>query len=308
MTVRQDIYSTDLINSTRKQLRLFYPLVGITALLLAWLTVGLGPSTWWLLLQVIKQFSQLWSQHGVIVLWSLILLVAQSLLLLAAWILLIWIAASGGSHFYAVLPEAAMRARSMSMPKSPPFVFSDAEAVVPYQPASPQPVLVAPQQSLSALETVQNPQVEQSAAASPLPFDAAQVKISEVIVHPPHTAYTSAAPMGNHLWLSDKPAVSPVPPRSQDEERSSDPFAVHQDEPGDPFAVHEDVLKTFMQEIPPMQADKRQEQTSLANEQDHSFVFGNPFDGPLPDVFEHDEDLKRSIAQRNIKPRPGHAP
>jgi hypothetical protein len=176
----------------------------------------------------------------------------------------------------------------------------------------PQPALVASQQSLSTLETVQNPLVGQPAAASPLPFDAAQAKISEVIVQPPQTVHASAAPMRNHLWLSDKPAVSPDPPRAQyrqqDDGRSSDPFAVHKDEPSDPFAAHEDILQTFMQEIPPMQADKRQEQTSLANEQDQSFVFGNPFDGPLPDVFEHDEDLKRSIAQQNIKPHPGHAP
>jgi hypothetical protein len=63
-----------------------------------------------------------------------------------------------------------------------------------------------------------------------------------------------------------------------------------------------------MQENPLMQTGEQQGQTPFASEQDQSFVFGNPFDGPLPDVFEHDEDLKRSIAQQNIKPHTDHAP
>jgi hypothetical protein len=33
------------------------------------------------------------------------------------------------------------------------------------------------------------------------------------------------------------------------------------------------------------------------------YVFGSPFDGPLPDIFEHDEDLKRAISEQS-KRRP----
>jgi hypothetical protein len=32
-------------------------------------------------------------------------------------------------------------------------------------------------------------------------------------------------------------------------------------------------------------------------EDDNPFVFGNPFDGPLPDVFRYDADLKRSVME-----------
>jgi hypothetical protein len=36
----------------------------------------------------------------------------------------------------------------------------------------------------------------------------------------------------------------------------------------------------------------------VENEEDDSpFVFGNPFDGPLPEVFKYDADLRRSVPE-----------
>jgi hypothetical protein len=79
----------------------------------------------------------------------------------------------------------------------------------------------------------------------------------------------------------EKQAV--VPPPLQD-----DPFAVVED---DPFVVKEDVLNVFEEE--PAQQEEEQEASD-----DAVFVFGNPFEGPLPDVFMEDEDLKRSVMEQ----------
>jgi hypothetical protein len=78
-----------------------------------------------------------------------------------------------------------------------------------------------------------------------------------------------------------RPKQQPTPP-------PDDPFSVIED---DPFAVKEDVLHVFEQEEP-------EEHTPEPD--DPVFVYGNPFEGPLPDVFMHDEDLKRSIEEQNI--------
>ena len=40
------------------------------------------------------------------------------------------------------------------------------------------------------------------------------------------------------------------------------------------------------------------QQAALSDESTQVFVFGNPFEGPLPDVFQHDEDLKRSLLEQ----------
>jgi hypothetical protein len=40
------------------------------------------------------------------------------------------------------------------------------------------------------------------------------------------------------------------------------------------------------------------QQAALSDGPTQAFVFGNPFEGPLPDVFQHDEDLKRSLLEQ----------
>lgn len=124
---------------------LFCLLVGGTALLLAWLSVGFAPSTWWLLFQAIRQFNTLWIDQGTSVLWSLLLLIVQSLLLLAAWVLLIRVAVREGSRFYA-----------MQSIKAQQFVAASTTAVAAMMPA-PSPsapispsLLEAPTQILPA--------------------------------------------------------------------------------------------------------------------------------------------------------------
>jgi hypothetical protein len=90
------------------------------------------------------------------------------------------------------------------------------------------------------------------------------------------------------------PVASPKRQPKQPAPQQRDPFSVVED---DPFAVQEDVLHVFEQEDPEEQMQAEEEQ---ASEDDPVFVYGNPFEGPLPDVFMHDEDLKRSIEEQNI--------
>jgi hypothetical protein len=90
------------------------------------------------------------------------------------------------------------------------------------------------------------------------------------------------------------PAARPKRQPKQPSPPQDDPFSVIED---DPFAVKEDVLHVFEQEDP---EEQMQEEDEQAAEDDPVFVYGNPFEGPLPDVFMHDEDLKRSIEEQNI--------
>jgi hypothetical protein len=94
-----------------------------------------------------------------------------------------------------------------------------------------------------------------------------------------------------------------------------------------PFNVQRDVLEMFQQERslaaplssgsqpapsskPAAQLDEPEARKPSAQPDEprpsgntSEYVFGNPFDGPLPDIFEHDEDLKRAISEQS-KRRP----
>lgn len=102
----------------------------------------------------------------------------------------------------------------------------------------------------------------------------------------------------------------------------------------DPFAVQDDVMNLFSADDPfhkvlpnsRLQENSEEQQSSATGiasrsaslqngnqqenalpdqseqddefDEDDPFVFGNPFSGPLPEVFHHDEDLKRSIVEQ----------
>lgn len=68
--------------------------------------------------------------------------------------------------------------------------------------------------------------------------------------------------------------------------------------PLDPFAVQPDLLDLFagsdpLSVEPALQSPQTRE---AAKATESEFVFGNPFEGPLPEVFEYDTDLKQSLA------------
>src|SRR5712692_10156360 len=90
----------------RRQSTQFYLQAGGTVLLLAWLSIGLTPSTWGLLFQIISRFKILWAQQGVNTLWALLLLIGQSFLLLAAWVLLIVVVVRESAYLRALRPAS----------------------------------------------------------------------------------------------------------------------------------------------------------------------------------------------------------
>jgi len=361
----------DQIHYLRRQSTQFYLLAGGTALLLAWLSVGLTPSTWGLLFQIISQFKMLWTQQSVNTLWALLLLIGQSLLLLAAWVLLIGIVIRESVYLRALLPVSPPPTPTAyaAMPVPPPV---EAATLVLSQPAPvtfgppPPPPPPSTWETASATEqiTLIPDQVkaqdvsplaqmlridEQCTVVSPRSFrktrlspstPSAQVKppgaakqASEMPtqIRPPSTPDTSdsSSQQGSDLYEGigvfgqEEQIPFPEPQQipqtqigQQEQQRQQKPSRrpKWQDEDvlSNPFAPNEDVLGLSLQEKLLQGASDHMEQTQPTpqdSEQDEVFVFGNPFEGALPDVFEHDEDLKRSLLEQSdegqASPGPG---
>ncbi len=109
---------------------------------------------------------------------------------------------------------------------------------------------------------------------------------------------TLLAPNGPVTHWQKQPSSPALQPKAQ---RLQQPSA---EGPKDPFAINEDAVKMFL-ENPILPVKALPESKLSTNPPRPEFVFGNPFEGLLPDVFEHDEDLKRSIKEQhlNIHPR-----
>ncbi|HLZ63269.1 MAG TPA: hypothetical protein VKR06_40570 [Ktedonosporobacter sp.] len=60
--------------------------------------------------------------------------------------------------------------------------------------------------------------------------------------------------------------------------------------------------RALPQKAQPVQPELEEEADDEAADQS-LFLYGNPFDGPLPDVFEHDEELKRAIREQQEPPQ-----
>ncbi len=293
MQERQDRQIIQSASSIRRQLGQLYLLVGGTALLLAWLSVGLSPSTWWLLIQIIRQINVLWARQGASILGMLLLLVIQSLLLLSAWIVLIWVALRESSRLYALLPGIAK-----PIPVTP-------VAVTAPQPMQDSPMPVRPDLPVTA-SPVQSSLIEQPAGVQSQHFRKTQMAPLKGTAQMPQITHVSEVPTQYNV----SPAFDVPGPQN---EAVMFPVQDHMQQVkideavvNNPFTVHENVMEAFLQENPLKKAEGSLEQMRLADEPEQKFVFGDPFEGPLPDVFEHDADLKRSVDQQGIKPRPGH--
>jgi hypothetical protein len=368
----QNIPSTRPASSVGRLWLHFYLPVGGTCLLLLWLSVGLAPSTWWLLFQAIRQFSTLWAQQGASVLWSFLLLIVQSLLLLAAWVLLIRLTLKEKARFKKAkqvpLPSVAVMAAD---PPAPPQLASSLpllEAPTLIQPAQTLPVADQPTK-LEVPPPVQAPRAEQHSPVrflsmrkkrqvssnpdlvtpttrlSEAPTQISAANIAEFPTQqeipsgrPAQSAFSSQLSASNseqkHVKKQVKPrekanqALPKEPERNVPYEASNsyslpdifaqveqipfpEPHLMGQEKQSnnaadDPSAIPEDILRLFRQEDSPEEVEHQEVQAEPPGEQDPLFVYGNPFEGPLPDVFEHDEDLKRSIAEQGIQPIPGN--
>jgi hypothetical protein len=358
MRSTQSVYGEPSVR--RKSIQL-YLLLAAAALVLVWLTVGTGPSTWGLLLQVIIHLNGLWAQQGVGALGVLMLLFVQSLLLLAAWLLFILIAVGEISRLYTILPENERPALVL------PALLSEAPTVI--QPglmtAVPSPY-VSP-----VFPPAQSPQIEPPAAHyRPGTYRKTRIGPVEQGSQVEQTAYMTGVTQQNDImpsldalrsldWQEAFP-VAPdytelsfpqqehLPEQGREEEQTkttsdatsvsdhaandTTPLNVHSpyevtnvykqleqgldQEPhlvpeergdggilNDPFAVYENAIETMQHEKPVEEAKAQLKPKQPAKEQDQEFVFGNPFEGPLPDVFEHDVDLKRSLVERESNSR-----
>ncbi len=85
-----------------------------------------------------------------------------------------------------------------------------------------------------------------------------------------------------------RPGISTVPRRGG--KRLENPF----DGEGPP--VSESPVKVSQDQLKVIVEQEEQPEEDI-EENDSPFVFGNPFDGPLPEVFKYDADLKRSVME-----------
>jgi hypothetical protein len=375
--------AVQLASSIKRQFMLFCLLTGSTALLLAWLSIGFAPSTWWLLFQAIRQFSVLWADQRTRLLWSLLLLIVQSLLLLQAWVLLIRVAVREGSRLYALLSKndqqvmaAPTASVAATMPASAPSATTPPSplADVPTQLIQPTPTAPTPDQSLepTVLPPVQTFPDRQLADAQSQPLRKTRLASSKQIAGAAELMHniaeaptqmnalpspdTQASAQETSLdypvqlsfpsqqsifvpeqaeFLEQTIQTSPEEASRNDPYEEFNPYAVNdvfgqeeqisfpelelrstkQDKlisystdaslaiPGNMArqfqqeGLREEVGQPGKQESFQEEAKQPEQQEQPAEEQEQLFVFGNPFEGPLPDVFEHDEDLKRSILE-----------
>lgn len=328
----QNRLPVDLMHALKKQSTQFYLMVGGAVLLLAWLSVGLTPSTWGLLFQVIGQFKVLSAQYGTSAVWALLVLIGQSLLLLAAWVLLIGIVVRGSARFQAAQPSTyyTYAPPASPLPVAPPSSasLSAQGAQIDEQPTiivPPEPPMEVRPQSFSVQPARADQVAEMATQITPLPSPDMQ----QPALPKPFDPYAPT-----RIFGQAQPAPGPdlgeiaEMQRAQNRrpERSAPlkPSKWQNDDPSiDPFAPHEDILSSSLQENPLLPTGDRPEQTpqtpptelvrseqaveptqqgkqpAPANKKEDVFVFGNPFEGALPDVFEHDEDLKRSLKEQN---------
>lgn len=293
---RPDMQPGHPIGTARRQWGGFFLVIGGTGLFLVWLSVGLAPSTWWLLFQVFRQFNALWAQQGVSVLGLLLLLIVQLLLSLSAWILLIRVAAREGTRLYArqrisVSIDSNVTINQSSHPEQPPL--PGVQVTLMSAPSDTSKGGSPPaQSSLTGPGTITPPAVHKTPAAS-----------SEQTVQTPPVASATEVPLQHHTPLSsdapeflfqEKQMLPSTRHRAQQRHGNGENWS-------DPFIVHEDMVTMFLQENPPVKIGAQEEKKQLAGEPMQEFVFGNPFEGILPDVFEHDDDLKRSIREQHTK-------
>ncbi len=133
--------------------------------------------------------------------------------------------------------------------------------------------------------------------------------VVDALAAPPASASKAPVPSVE----PQKTASSEVPPekektrtakgirQSDHSMTATDPYAVQPD----PYAVQVDLFESLPEEE---EEDEKPSEPSAQRPEESSFIFGNPFDGPLPDVFEHDEDLKRALQQEKASPKGPKAP
>jgi hypothetical protein len=187
----------------------------VVALLILWLSGGIPPTSWRLLFQMFALWPEVQSEQGGGVFLSLVVVIAQALLILGAWIMLV----------IAIRREVDMARERQSQIR-----------------------IAALQAKLAASNATETP----SQSVSNIPN-------------------------------SSQPVVQPAQPM----------VPVAPDEPGELFDMSQAIFDLLPEEKEPGAESVEKKKESV--EQEHVFVFGNPFEGELPEIFDYDTDLKREL-------------
>ena len=315
--------NTQLVDpgTVRKQWIEFALLIGGTGLLLAIVFVGLALPVWRLLFQTLRQFAMLQAQQGIGAAGLLCLLVFQAGFSLAAWGLFAWIAVRGGMRLRATASHAnsqfdmppMMDAAALNQPIAPAQVAGQTAVPGLSMPPTVVQTPTVPPQPLPHVQVTMMPDPFEKLAFMQYPFTAprtaapvSQAPIptaEEQKVHPKRAEVTNEATVlrPNPLSSNNRTSRWQEPP-SHLSQQATQRQPGNSETQGDPFAVNEDAVKLFLRENALPKSKEQPEQKPGFGIPNPEFLFGNPFEGLLPDVFEHDEDLKRSIKEqhRNI--------
>ncbi|GCF06805.1 hypothetical protein [Dictyobacter arantiisoli] len=279
--------------STREQLAVRLGIIFLAAVLIIWLSGGFPPTVWTLLIKIFLYWNVYWStkHNGLGV--PLIILIIQSLLLLVAWILLIVSVVreirgflSPEDYSSPIEPVPAVQAVQTPEPAA-------VENVVSRSKTARQATQMLPPTPTATRKRAPAPDATENTGSLRNPFEIdTQPTVVKAGTRKQTTAKKSSDASNSRTTKVPEPASKAYTPR-------------------DPFDVQLDVLDLFDQaqqsEDDPFSHDKvdiAEEQTIVEEpeqEEPAEFVYGNPFEGPLPEVFEYDADLKRSVDDMNTE-------
>jgi hypothetical protein len=240
----------------------------LTSLLVLWLSGGFPPTNWQLLAQVLLHPSAYRTTQGASLSEVLTILWVQSLLLLLVWLSLLVLILRA---LFDLPGRAVHSARPRSLSAG---VALAASAISGGARSKPDP-LKNPFENL-ARRTPQHGTITLGKPAAT------------------KNGAQGAGQMTERAATTSRGAAGSAPVRA----------AQAQSGPLDPFAVQPDLLDLFAGSDPlsAEPAPQFPEAQASSKATPPEFVFGNPFEGPLPEVFEYDTDLKQSLA--DLKERP----
>jgi len=308
----------------------------VTGGLMFWLAGGWPPTTWALLVQCLMNFQPLWEKHQESLILPLVLLCIQSLFLLAAWGLWVWrvycelgiprlsVKASGFGAFRKQPPAPGPeQGAPQAVPefKEPIPEFKVPEPIAEFKEPIPEPqAQESAPKSMVVDMLAENPFETEAEEPEPIPErkepevqekpGASSEQQADMLTEKPFQAEveepTSPRPAvqsrkGPQVEAPREPvAVPPVAKKSEDEVlpevKHVEPIEVTRANPfatTNPFDVQNDLITLFGQES----AIEEEAETEPEPGADSLYVFGDPLAGPLPDIFYHDETLKRELIE-----------
>jgi hypothetical protein len=310
--------------------------IAVTALLMIFIG-GFPPTTWVLLFQTFGQLNTLLTYEGPGLILPLMILIVQSLLLLAAWLLLGWVILREGTYLMTMQSKAELD-RLLAFQSATGELINLSKMVTKQLPVEQDldEVLETleeekddeddgvttsslmeeePEEDSWTSRSIQSKNVQSRGMSSKrvesrtahvqsrnMPSKSAHVQLHDV---PPGTARSPRVELDNiqshkqkshnlqsHRTSSSRRGSSTE--RLLEEKLLENPFegGFEKDLPLTPQIednVKQNKTKTAIkkEEPPPEEED----------DDDNPFVYGNPFDGPLPEVFKYDAELRRSILE-----------